>query len=167
MNARMITIMLAAGILCSGCAQKLEKPNPVPEPKQAVAVQQPVPAAEKTELLPEPAKIQWIHNMADGMKAAQAQNKPVMVDFYADWCGWCKKLDKDVYSQPGVIALSQKFVAVKVNTDKYPDDSKKYGVQGLPTIVFFKPNGDVIQTIVGFQDAAAFSAIMEKAAQQK
>lgn len=124
-------------------------------------------AEAKTPKKPAPAKaaegsIAWVNNLADGLTQAKASNKPVMADFYAGWCGWCKKLDKEVYTNPAVIALAKDFVAVKVDTDKYGQDSTKYGVQGLPTIVFMNPDGTVIDKIVGYNPAPAFAERMKK-----
>jgi thiol:disulfide interchange protein len=115
-------------------------------------------AAEK-----QTAGINWLDNLDKGLALAKTSNKPVMVDFYADWCGWCKKLDKTTYSDPRVIDGSAGFVCVKVNTDtadgKY---STKYGVQGLPTIVFLSSKGEVLDKVVGYSDAESFYLTMKK-----
>jgi thiol:disulfide interchange protein DsbD len=49
---------------------------------------------------------------------AEEQNKPVMIDFGADQCGACKKLDEETFTDGRVIELSKNFVCIKVNTDK-------------------------------------------------
>ncbi len=107
--------------------------------------------------------INWSYTLAGGLALGQSSKKPLMVDFFAEWCGWCKKLDKDVYTDPEVIALSKNFVCVKVDTDKYGQDASKYGVQGLPTIVFINPDGTVIDKMVGYNPAPDFAANMKKA----
>ena len=107
--------------------------------------------------------ITWVFTLGEGMTLAQSSKKPLMVDFYASWCGWCKKLDKDVYTNPEVVALSKEFVCVKVDTDKYGADASKYGVQGLPTIAFLNADGTVIDKIVGYSPAPDFATSMKKA----
>ena len=67
---------------------------------------------------PAPATgIQWEKSFDHAMELAAEQDKPVMVDFWADWCGWCHRLDRTTYVDPVVGAKAKNFVAVKVNTE--------------------------------------------------
>lgn len=106
--------------------------------------------------------ISWESDLAKALKSAEGSNKPLMVDFYTDWCGWCKKLDSNTYSDKTINDLSAKFICVKVNADKARDLTVKYGVRGYPTIIFLNSKGDVEQVIVGYADAASLKQIMEK-----
>ena len=106
------------------------------------------------------AEVHWLHSMDQGKTLAKQSGKPMMVDFYAEWCGWCKKLDSEVYTKPAVVQLSEKFVNVKVDVDKNGKDAKTFGVRGLPTIVFLKPDGTVLQQISGYRDSAEFVRVM-------
>ncbi|HOX09415.1 MAG TPA: thioredoxin family protein, partial [Candidatus Omnitrophota bacterium] len=99
------------------------------------------------------AAITWAGNLNSALKEAKSKNKPVMADFYTDWCGWCKKLDRDTYADPEVANLAKKFICVKVNGDKYPTLVSKYGVSGYPTIIFLGPAGDKTDAIVGYVNA--------------
>ena len=72
--------------------------------------------------------------------------KPVLVDFYATWCGPCNMMAKileEVNSQVG-----QKVQIVKIDTEKYPDLASKYQIQALPTLVLFK-QGQPVDRIEG------------------
>ena len=119
-------------------------------------------AQEKTDVsnAVKSSGIEWQPSFSKGLEIAKKAKKPIMADFYADWCGWCKKLDKTTYQDKNVIELSKKFVCIKVDTDQDQATSSKYGVKGLPTIVFLSPKGDVTNQIVGYRDGAYFATVM-------
>ena len=79
-------------------------------------------------------------------------NGPVMVDFWATWCGPCRMLG------PVVEELAKEYEGkvkvCKLNTDEGPDVSTKYRITSIPTIIFFK-NGEVVAQTVGLQSKAA------------
>jgi len=71
---------------------------------------------------------------------------PVMVDFWAEWCGPCKALSPIVDEVAGEV--SGKMKVVKVNIDENPSAPTKYGVRGIPTLMIFK-DGELVDTKVG------------------
>lgn len=107
--------------------------------------------------------IRWESSFESAMKKAKLQGKPVMIDFYTDWCHWCKVLDKDVYTDKGVVAESANWIAVKVNAEKRADIARAYGVTGYPTITFVEGNGKPIDVIPGFAQKDEFLNFMRTA----
>ncbi len=81
---------------------------------------------------------------------------PVMVDFWATWCGPCRMLGPVVEELAGEYA--GKVKVCKLNVDEAPDTSAKYRITSIPTIIFFK-NGEVAGQTVGLQSK---SALQEK-----
>ncbi len=101
---------------------------------------------------------------------AKADCKPVMIDFFADWCAACNELDHKTYPSPSVISEGERFVRVKVDgtNDHQVLDGlySRFGVQGLPTVAFVDPMGKVMESprVVGYLPADKFVAEMQKVA---
>lgn len=78
-------------------------------------------------------------------------DKPVIVDFWAEWCGPCKALAPILDEIDNELAGKAKVV--KVNVDEAGELAQKYGIRGIPTLIFFK-DGEVKSTLVGNQPKA-------------
>ena len=73
-------------------------------------------------------------------------DKPVLVDFWAEWCGPCRMIAPALEEIAG--ELGEKVSIVKINIDENPDTPGKYGVRGIPTMLLFK-NGEAVAQKVG------------------
>jgi thiol-disulfide isomerase/thioredoxin len=97
---------------------------------------------------------------ADVLAKAKAEGKPAFLDFATEWCGWCKRLEADVFSRPEVGKVMRGFVAVHVDAEKGegPALAKRFGVRGFPTLVVVDASGDEVDRIVGYLAAEPFTA---------
>lgn len=121
---QMKKILMVAITLCISAtvvAQKAKRKT-VPQKKKTdfVAVKEEVP--KSTEKKAETNEFKW-YGFEEGYKKAMASNKILLVDAYTDWCGWCKVMDRETYTDATVkAALEKDFVCVKFN----PEIEKNY-----------------------------------------
>ena len=107
--------------------------------------------------------LEWLVSYDEAMDVAKKRNQPVMIDFYADWCGWCERLDQDTYSHRDVMAIADQFVPLKVDADVERSLASRYKIAGLPTILFINPEGSEIHRVVGYRPAGKFVDEMQTA----
>lgn len=107
--------------------------------------------------------VKWQKYDAQQIAAAQTAGKPVVIDFYADWCLPCKELDQKTFTDDKVIAELDRFVRVKADLTMANDArnvalAKRYGIAGMPTIVFIDSNGTEAGAarLVGFEAPEKF-----------
>ncbi len=85
---------------------------------------------------------------------------PVLVDFWAEWCGPCKALGPVLDSIAD--EYGKKLKVVKVNVDESPNAPQQYKVRGIPTLILFK-NGNVVDQLVGNQPKDSIKAVIDRA----
>ncbi|MCD4722730.1 MAG: thioredoxin fold domain-containing protein [Desulfobacula sp.] len=106
-------------------------------------------------------EIKW-NTYEEGLSLAEKQNKKIFINFHAAWCTFCKKLKKTTFKNQKVIEyLNKYFINISVNSDKEKNTAKKFGVRGLPTLFFLKPNSNMITGRPGFLDAELFLKILK------
>ena len=122
--------------------------------------------------------LKWM-SFDEGIAHAKKNNKKVIIDVYTDWCGWCKRMDKDTYDNKDVATyLEKNYVVIKLNAEsskklKFQDKdyteqelSGAFGVTGFPTTIFLSSNGDPITLVPGYSDAKRFGHIISFIAEE-
>ena len=120
----------------------------------------------------EKTSLQW-KNFNDGIAQAKKTNKKILLDVYTDWCGWCKKMDEEVYTNKDIASyLADRYIVVKLDAESesklnYDDKTMSemqlaqgFGVTGYPTTIFMKANGDAITLVAGYIPAETFIEVI-------
>lgn len=110
-----------------------------------------------------------VRDVAELDQILKTAGKPVMLDFYADWCKSCKEMERFTFSEPAVQQRLAKAVLLKADvTANSPADRellKRFKLFGPPGTIFFSPTGEELQgvRVIGFQDAPRFLSSLEAA----
>lgn len=107
-------------------------------------------------------EVQWT-DYDTGIERAKEEGKPVMIDFYTDWCGYCKDMDKETFKDDPVAEKSRDFVAIKVDGDDRSDLVNKYSIRGYPTTIFLDKDQNEVHRVVGYVGPDDLEAHMEYA----
>ena len=110
-----------------------------------------------------PLKINYVSSLDKAFEMAKKEKKNVFVDFYTDWCHWCKVYEKEVFSDQEVIKyLSEKFVIAKINGDMNRVATMKYNVSSYPHLVFLTSDNKELGRIKGYAPKDVFLKECEK-----
>jgi len=123
-------------------------------------VKTPSGTLENAFVLPQGFKI-----LDDAFAKAQKENKPLLIDFYAEWCVPCQRMEKETFADAKVKEVLQNVVLLKVDTDKEPQLAEKFGVVGLPDFRLITPEGKEFRRLRGFQTAEKFTRDLEEVLQ--
>jgi thiol-disulfide isomerase/thioredoxin len=125
-------------------------------------------------LLPAPAKaaqgavpaLQAWHSDADeAFAAARKSGKPVLVDLFADWCGWCKTMEREVFTQERFQTYAQRFVLLRVDVEDGGDGTelqRRFSASSLPTLLLLDPKRALLGKIEGFMETERLIARLDR-----
>jgi len=129
--------------------------------------------AEKELTTTTTEEVKWL-TYDQAVALSKKNPKPIFIDVYTDWCGWCKQMDKNTFSNPKVAAyLNKKFYAVKLNPEKADSAHYKgtamsngalagkiFHVSSYPTTVYLEADETLLQPIPGYQAPDDFNRII-------
>jgi len=122
-----------------------------------------------------PMETNFILSFNDGVAKAAKEKKNMIVDFYTDWCHWCKVMDEKTFNNDSVATkLSERFVTVRINAEDpsgtaiFKDQTmnnveltRAFGVRGFPSLAFISSEQEIITLIPGYVEADMFYNILE------
>lgn len=119
------------------------------------------------------SQVKW-YDFNSGLHVVKNTKKPAVIDFYADWCIWCKTMDKETFANPAIEKkLNKDYIAIRINVEKndvVQFENKNYsaqefaaycGVEGLPTLVFMDNEGKLVTRIPGYIKADVFLSLLD------
>ena len=113
-------------------------------------------------------EVNWL-TLAEAQEQIKTNPRSIFIDFTAEWCGWCKVMDKNTFADPQVAAyMNENFYPVRLDYDSQEEFEffgekytarqlgEKYGVPGLPTILLISHDNKKSKKLVGYKKPAPF-----------
>lgn len=114
--------------------------------------------------------VQWM-TVEEGLQLAQTSDRPILIDFTADWCAPCHQLDAQVFQDPKLAqTINERFIPIRAvdrqreegrNSDDVAGLQRRFGVRGFPTVVIADKSGGERARMEGFGGRAKFEQMME------
>ncbi len=164
---QILVVMLAlAGLVIMGCSKISD--NSMAQNKSTLAKPTIAPAQDV-------AVKNFTLSFNEGLEKAAQEKKNMIVDFYTDWCHWCKVMDEKTFQDSTVSAkLQQRFITVRINAESPTDTvefqgqrftnielTQAFRVTGFPSLGFISPEKEVITVIPGYVPAEPFRYLLD------
>jgi thiol-disulfide isomerase/thioredoxin len=107
--------------------------------------------------------IPWTESLATARKRAAKEKKVILADFWAEWCGPCKKMLVTTYKDKDVVARAKQFVPALIDFDKNKELAKKYQIEALPTLLFLDAKGKVLVRSTSYLGKEEMLKLMDEA----
>ncbi|HEX8255375.1 MAG TPA: thioredoxin family protein [Thermoanaerobaculia bacterium] len=106
----------------------------------------------------------WLKTVAAAQKVAKEKNQLILVDMFADWCGWCHRFEREVFPAEVFQKATADMVLLRLNTEDGKEGSemaKRFGVTSLPTFVLLTPDLSMAGQIRGYSPAPTFVQMLK------
>lgn len=108
--------------------------------------------------------IQWHDDPVVAWEQAKREQRPLLLYFTAEWCSYCHKMERDVWSDAEIAKpVHARFVAVKVDADKHANLVSQLGVEAFPCTLIANTDGKIRHTATGFVPAVKLRPLLERA----
>ncbi|HJU84563.1 MAG TPA: thioredoxin family protein [Holophagaceae bacterium] len=111
--------------------------------------------------------VKWEHDLPSAMARAKAEHKPIFMDVWTEWCGWCIRLQRNTFPSAEAQAALRDVVPLSIKTqlrDGTPTENKaiesQFNVDGFPALFMLDENGKVLRTYPGYAEPADFAAFL-------
>jgi len=156
-----LTLALSLLVTGSSCAR---------EESEGLQAKSTPPSSQQQE----PLQVTWL-DFNDGLAKARSENKPIFVEFYTDWCPYCRKFQRETIRNPKVAAmLAENFAYVRFNAEdpknRVKFDGKSYshveltrafGITSYPALVFLDSKSQPITMLAGFMPPKQFATVLD------
>lgn len=109
------------------------------------------------------SEIEWLTDYEVALQEAKTEDKLVVIDFFATWCGPCKTMEKTTFADKRVRNRMKDFVPLKIDVDRQTKIAQQYGIQAMPTTAVVKPSGEPVAGAMGLLQVDAFLSLLAQA----
>lgn len=105
---------------------------------------------------------QWMTSFEEAKRMSIATNKLILIDFWATWCGPCKRMESDTWNKPEVKEFLNAYIPLKIDIDIFRKVSNKYSANTIPYILIVDANGEVVYDEKGYKDKGQMLRVLKK-----
>lgn len=105
--------------------------------------------------------IVWITDYDRAVRQAGGSNKHIIVEFYTDWCEWCRKMEDSTFRDPQVVAMQERYLFARINAELDTATATRFRIGGYPTVILLEKSGNEVDRILGYVPTEEFVTTMD------